>query len=308
MAETGARRGLRPLVRRRRRRRASSTSRTSVVREYLVTMSRPDPRTTGRPISRTPGATVLRFIIQTDGRSPTSSSSNRAAMRPSISIATRALLLTQLPPLPAAYPEPGADRPPQFRVSHADDYMTHVRSIAVVVAFVALVVAAQRPDAGAGRPPPQQPGDVDAGKITGDPGTPPRLAVPDFLARCRRRGTPGHRAGRLAQVLWDDLEVRARVLHDPARHLQSIPAARRSEVPFDRWRELGADGVVHRHRRAQRSQRPRRDAALQRPRPQASPRARVHRLGREPAALRAHDGRRDPPVAAPAARRRAHAS
>jgi TolB protein len=91
--------------------------------------------------------------------------------------------------------------------------------------------------------PPQQPDTVGV-RLTGDPGTPRRLAVPDFLA-------PGNdkeavELGRLlAQVLYDDLTFEAEFDLLPRDTYASIPAARSvSEPPFDRWREIGADGVV----------------------------------------------------------------
>ena len=68
-------------------------------------------------------------------------------------------------------------------------------------------------------------------RISGEPGTPPRLAVPDFLALSRTIARRRTRRRTIGEVLWDDLEFRARVLHDPARHLPVDPAgARRSAI------------------------------------------------------------------------------
>ncbi len=49
----------------------------------------------------------------------------------------------------------------------------------------------------------------------------------------------------IGQVLWDDLAFEREFSLIPRDTYQSIPAARSlADVPFDRWRELGADGLV----------------------------------------------------------------
>ena len=87
----------------------------------------------------------------------------------------------------------------------------------------------------------QQPSAI-AVVISGDPGTPPRYAVPDFVAL-----TPeaAEAAKTIGQVLWDDLNFEREFYLIPRDTYQSIPAARSPEpVPFAAWRELGADAVV----------------------------------------------------------------
>ena len=87
----------------------------------------------------------------------------------------------------------------------------------------------------------QQPSEV-AVVISGDPGTPPRYAVPDFAAL-----TPDAAdiAKTIGQVLWDDLNFEREFYMIPRDTYGSIPAARAPEqVPFAAWRELGADAVV----------------------------------------------------------------
>lgn len=87
----------------------------------------------------------------------------------------------------------------------------------------------------------QQPSEV-AVVISGDPGTPPRYAVPDFAAL-----TPdaSEIAKTLGQVLWDDLNFEREFYMLPRDTYGSVPAARTPEqVPFNSWRELGADAVV----------------------------------------------------------------
>ena len=88
---------------------------------------------------------------------------------------------------------------------------------------------------------PQQPSEVEL-RITGEPGTPPRLAVPDFVAL-----TPdaAEAARALGAVLWDDFNFEREFYLLPRDTYASVPVARRPEdVPFGDWRELGADAVV----------------------------------------------------------------
>jgi TolB protein len=106
-------------------------------------------------------------------------------------------------------------------------------AIAAVVAAPALTKAARQG---------QQPSEVSTVISSDNPGTPPRYAVPDFVAL-----TPDAAdiAKTLGQVLWDDLNFEREFYLIPRDTYTSIPAARTPEqVPFDRWRELGADGVV----------------------------------------------------------------
>ena len=78
--------------------------------------------------------------------------------------------------------------------------------------------------------------------ITGDPGTPPRYAVPDFVALSPEAAEVAKTIG---QVLWDDLNFEREFYMIPRDTYATIPTARRPEdVPFNSWRELGADGVV----------------------------------------------------------------
>ena len=88
----------------------------------------------------------------------------------------------------------------------------------------------------------QQPSEVSTVISTDSPGTPPRYAVPDFVAL-----TPDATdiAKTLGQVLWDDFNFEREFYMIPRDTYTSIPAARTPEqIPFDRWRELGADGLV----------------------------------------------------------------
>jgi len=87
----------------------------------------------------------------------------------------------------------------------------------------------------------QQPSEV-AVVISGDPGTPPRYAVPDFVSV----GSEGTDIGTtIGRVLWNDLAFEREFYLIPRDTYATIPAARTPyEISFDAWRELGADAVV----------------------------------------------------------------
>jgi TolB protein len=77
--------------------------------------------------------------------------------------------------------------------------------------------------------------------IGGDAGTPPRYAVPDFVAASPEAGEV---AKTISQVLWDDLAFEREFYLIPRDTYSTVPAARSPEqVPFASWRELGADAV-----------------------------------------------------------------
>src|SRR5688572_1844522 len=99
-----------------------------------------------------------------------------------------------------------------------------------------LAGSAQEPPAA-----PQQPSEV-AVVISGDPGTPPRYAVPDFVA-----ATPdvAEIAKTMGQVLWDDLAFEREFYLIPRDTYVTVAAARSpDQIDFKGWRELGADAVV----------------------------------------------------------------
>ena len=93
------------------------------------------------------------------------------------------------------------------------------------------------------QPPPQQPSTIEV-RLSGDPGTAPRLAVPDFLALSADKETQ-EIARTIGEVLWADLEYEREFYMIPRDTYKSIPPATAiGAPPFDRWRELGADGLV----------------------------------------------------------------
>ena len=108
-----------------------------------------------------------------------------------------------------------------------------------VIASVGLVMAQQPAPSGQ----PRQPSEIGV-VLTGDPGTPPRLAVPDFLALSNDKETQ-EIARTIAAVLWDDLNYEREFYMVPRDTYRSIPASPAIDrPPFDRWRELGVDGLV----------------------------------------------------------------
>ena len=90
-------------------------------------------------------------------------------------------------------------------------------------------------------PAPQQPSEIQL-VISGEPGTPPRYAVPDFVALSPDAADA---AKLLGQVLWEDLNFEREFYMIPRDTYATIPVARTADaVPFGAWRELGADAVV----------------------------------------------------------------
>src|SRR5207249_952586 len=145
--------------------------------------------------------------------------------------------------------QPHADRSPEFPVLTMT-VTTRAICIVTLSAGLGLVGWSARPRAQAQQPPaapqtpaaPQQPSDITT-TITGGPGVAPRLAVPDFIASGDTETSAV--AKTIAQVLYDDLNFEREFTLIPRDTYATIPAAKSFEdVPFDRWRELNADGVV----------------------------------------------------------------
>jgi TolB protein len=80
--------------------------------------------------------------------------------------------------------------------------------------------------------------------ISADASAPPRYAVPDFIALSSDAETAAV-AKTIGQVLWEDLEFEREFYMIPRDTYRTIPASSSvSDVAFDRWRELGADGLL----------------------------------------------------------------
>jgi TolB protein len=120
------------------------------------------------------------------------------------------------------------------------NYSLRSKILGAALIAACTVVAAQEP--APQQPPVKQPeiGVV----ISGEAGAQTRFAVPDLLALSSDRETT-EAARVIAQVLWDDLNYEREFYMIPRDTYKSIPPAPTIDtVPYDRWRELGADGVV----------------------------------------------------------------
>jgi len=104
------------------------------------------------------------------------------------------------------------------------------------VTVVAALGARQQPSTPASQAPasqtpsqPQQPSEVEL-VISGDPGSPPRYAVPDFVS-----GSPdaAESAKTVTEVLWADLAFEREFYLIPRDTYSTVPAARSAEqIPF----------------------------------------------------------------------------
>jgi TolB protein len=114
-------------------------------------------------------------------------------------------------------------------------------SVLFATIALGLVAAAQAPQSP--QTPPAQPSDVST-TIATTPGRPARFALPAFIPLSNDAETVA--AARLVtNVLWDDLNFE-REFEFVARDVYpTIPVAKSiDDVPFDRWREVDADGVI----------------------------------------------------------------
>ena len=115
------------------------------------------------------------------------------------------------------------------------------RILPVIAASAVLMVstAAQQPITTA-----QQPNEISTTISSDQAGSAPRFAVPDFIALSKDAETVAA-AQTIGRVLWDDINFEREFALIPKDVLATIPAATSlADVPFDRWREINADGVV----------------------------------------------------------------
>ena len=106
----------------------------------------------------------------------------------------------------------------------------------------ALALAAQNPPAT--QPPQQQQPDSVVVRLSADDSRPPRLAVPEFIPLGNEPDVVAA-AKTIADVLWDDLAYEKEFYMLPRDILRTVPRpASVEQVLMDRWKELGADGVV----------------------------------------------------------------
>jgi TolB protein len=107
-----------------------------------------------------------------------------------------------------------------------------------------LTLSAQQPPQGGQAPAAQQPTEVRTVISAADPSLPPKLAVPAFIALTQDAETQAA-AQTIGQVLWDDIAYEKEYYMIPRDTYRSIPQpASLDQVPLDRWKELGADGVL----------------------------------------------------------------
>ena len=112
----------------------------------------------------------------------------------------------------------------------------------LLAASVALVLTAQGQTPPQQEPPRQQ-SEVMV-KLSGAPGLPPKLAVPDFIALTNDADTVAA-AKTMGQVLWDDLNFEREFYLISRDTYRTIPPATSIDtVPVSQWKELGADGVI----------------------------------------------------------------
>ena len=123
------------------------------------------------------------------------------------------------------------------------------RFLSIALALTVLALAsppsprAEQPPAQPPTQPPQQPTDIGA-TITSEGGSAPRLAIPELIALTPDAETVAV-ARIITQVLWDDLNYEHEFVFIPRDVYTTIPKATSfADVPFDRWRELNADGLV----------------------------------------------------------------
>jgi TolB protein len=109
--------------------------------------------------------------------------------------------------------------------------------ILVVLLSGALALAAQTPQQS------QQPAEIGV-RISADPGRPPRLAIPEFIP-LGKDADVASAAKTIADVLFDDLAFEKEFYMIPKDILRTVPRPNSAEeAMLDRWKELGADGVV----------------------------------------------------------------
>ena len=121
--------------------------------------------------------------------------------------------------------------------------MKPILTVSCAVCLIAAWLHAQPPAQPPAAPPPQQPSEIET-RLSSEPGSPPRLAIPDFIPLSPDAETVDI-AKKIGQVLWDDLNFEREFVFIPRDVYSTIPRATSlADVPFDRWRELNADGLV----------------------------------------------------------------
>ena len=128
--------------------------------------------------------------------------------------------------------------------------MRNVQFLPFTLAVGAAVLAVQTLpllSAGPQQPPPPPTGQqqsVLSVTLGGDHGGPPRLAVPEFIPLTKDAETV-KAAKTIGQVLFDDLAYEKEFYMIPRDTLSTVPLPESVDaVQFERWKEIGADGVI----------------------------------------------------------------
>ena len=194
--------------------------------EYIGHDARSDPPELGSQAAGASGTTLVKFTIQRDG-TLTAVQVEKSSGYPALDyMASRALFLTQQ----AAAAARGVHRT-------VADGSSRLRVSTLMTSRISLVISCRSSRRSAScwrssRHPSRRrisrrssPPSIET-TLTGDPGTPPRLAVPDFLRAVERSRDAGDRAHDRRGAV-ERPRLRARVLHDSARHLQVDSGRRR---------------------------------------------------------------------------------
>jgi TolB protein len=122
--------------------------------------------------------------------------------------------------------------------------MTHFKFFTAVFACgAALVLTAQTPQQPPAGQDPQDPGAVRA-VLLGDPGSPPKLAVPEFIPLSKEPEVVAA-AKTMGDVLWDDFAFEKEYYMFARDVLRTVPRPTSpDQVPLNRWKELNADVVI----------------------------------------------------------------
>jgi TolB protein len=122
--------------------------------------------------------------------------------------------------------------------------MTHTKLFTgIFAAGAAVMVAAHAPQQAGGQEQTAQP-TVHARIESIDPSVLPKLAVPEFIPLSNEPDVVAA-AKTIGDVLWDDLAYEKEFYLLPRDILKTVPRpANVDQVSIDRWKELGADGVI----------------------------------------------------------------
>ena len=130
-----------------------------------------------------------------------------------------------------------------FKTFDAARFTGLVGAIAATGAVVILSAGGGQQPPPAAPAAPQQPGEITT-TISGEGGSAPRLAVPAFIALSKDAESQAI-AQTISQVLFDDFNFEREFALVPRDVYTSIPAATSlNDIPFARWRELNADGLI----------------------------------------------------------------